>query len=95
LHHGLLLHSSPPNRSDSPRRTIAFGYRSALARQLAGPNFRDTGLLVHGPVPTTIECQAVRWNQPLAGELRRPRSRFARGLGRIGVGKQRSPYIQI
>ena len=54
--HALTLHSSPPNRSEHPRRAIVFEYKDPAARLLGGsfsPNeVRPAGLMVRGVDPS-------------------------------------------
>ena len=61
--HCLTLHSSPPNRSDHPRRAIVFEYKDPAARLLGGsfsPNeIRPAGLMVRGHDPTGSLLSAV------------------------------------
>ena len=53
IHHCLLYHSSLPNRSPHPRRSLIHQYRAADAVQLAGrTNHADYGVLIAGdPLP--------------------------------------------
>lgn len=48
IHHCLLLHGSPENRSGEPRRMIVYAYRAGHAYQLADHTWEDTGYQVHG-----------------------------------------------
>jgi ectoine hydroxylase-related dioxygenase (phytanoyl-CoA dioxygenase family) len=61
--HCLTLHSSPPNRSDRPRRSIVFEYKDPSARLMGGsfsPNeVRPAGLMVRGHDPTGALLSAL------------------------------------
>jgi len=63
LWHCLTLHSSPPNRSNRPRRAIVFEYKDPTARLLGGSfspsEIRPTGLMVRGRDPTGSLLSAV------------------------------------
>lgn len=63
LWHSLTLHSSPPNRSVSPRRAIVFEYKDPSARLLGGsfsPNeVRPAGLMVRGVDPSGALLSAI------------------------------------
>lgn len=64
IHHCLLLHFSPPTRTGSPRRMIAFEYRAGDAIQLANNVWADTGFQVHGTPSHRVRCDAVEMELP-------------------------------
>ena len=61
--HCLTLHSSPPNRSDYPRRGVTFEFKDPAARLMGGafsPNeVRPAGLMVRGEDPSGALLSAV------------------------------------
>jgi phytanoyl-CoA hydroxylase len=61
--HCLTLHSSPPNRSERPRRGITFEFKDPAARLMGGafsPNeVRPSGLMVRGKDPSGALLSAV------------------------------------
>jgi ectoine hydroxylase-related dioxygenase (phytanoyl-CoA dioxygenase family) len=58
IHHCLMLHGSPVNRSGRPRRGLVFQYRADDAYQLADHVFADTGTLVSGQRRGRVRCEA-------------------------------------
>jgi len=61
--HCLTLHSSPPNRSDTPRRAVTIEYKDPSARLMGGafsPNeVRPAGLMVRGTDPSGALLSAL------------------------------------
>ena len=64
IHHCLLLHFSPPTRSGSPRRMIAFEYRAGDTIQLANNVWADTGFQVHGEAKGRVRCTSIEMELP-------------------------------
>ena len=79
IHHCLTLHSSEPNRSADPRRTLVLQYRAADAHQLADEVFPETGWQVHGAYSGRVRCEAGAWNLP-----RWPDKGFGRAWTHVG-----------
>jgi phytanoyl-CoA hydroxylase len=56
IHHPLMLHASPANRSGLPRRGLAFAYRAADAMQLGDMIWSETGLVINGAQRGIVRC---------------------------------------
>lgn len=82
IHHCLMLHGSPPNRSGRPRRGIVYQYRADDAFQLADHVFADTGTMVSGVRRGRVRCDAGVLALP-----RRPRADNPYGAAWNQIGK--------
>ncbi len=56
IHHPLMLHGSPANRSGAPRRGLAFACRAADSMQLGDVIWSETGLVLHGRLTGHVRC---------------------------------------
>jgi len=65
VHHCLTLHSSLPNRSEKPRRSLIYEYRAADAIQLGGrTDHAGYGMLVAGENPHRVRMVAAEFGLP-------------------------------
>jgi ectoine hydroxylase-related dioxygenase (phytanoyl-CoA dioxygenase family) len=59
IHHLLMLHGSPANRSGRPRRGLVYSYRAADAMQLGDQIWPETGLVVSGALRGRVRCDPL------------------------------------
>ncbi len=57
VHHSLTLHSSHPNNSEQPRKSLALMVRPTDCIQIGGSIHKTTGTLVMGKYTDTIRCE--------------------------------------